>query len=247
MDDASGPLPEGVPAAATAPASWANWGDWATSSAAEAPAPSVASERPRPSDGAPATRRRYAIQTPAGDGSGALVYFTLAQTSRCFYLVGSTADGARARMMTIDRTSQEGGRRQPLDVQLDPPEYTRFLESRPSTKAMTDEYLAGLERGDGKSFQRMDIWGLLGALRFTEGYYLVIIKEAAHVGRLGCHDIFRAEEMDLVQVSYEVVGWSMPRIGSWAPPETKNKQKLLRAHLEKDFYFSHTYLHLFDH
>lgn len=143
--------------------------------------------------------------------------------------------------MTIDRTSQAAGQRQPLDVQLDPPEYIRFLETRPSTKTMADEYLSALERSDSKSFQRMEIWGLLGALRFTEGYYLVAIKEAARVGRLGCHELFRVEEIDLVQVGYEVAGWSIPRIGSWTSAETKNKQKLLGAHLEKDFYFSHTY------
>jgi hypothetical protein len=145
-------------------------------------------------------------------------------------------------MVAIDRTSQAAGQRRALDVQLDPEEYIRFLETRPSTKVMANEYLSGLERSDSKSFQRMEICGLLGALRFTEGYYLVVIKEAAQVGRLGCHEIFRVEEMDLVQVSYEVAGWTT-RI-PWTSAETKNKQKLLGAHLEKDFYFSHTYLHL---
>ena len=250
----SAALPEGVPAGVGSPGagSWTNWGDWAASSHsttgaqdAAAPAPGAAAgahpqgdERAAPP---PASRRRYAIRTPAGDGG--LVRFTLARTSRSFYLVGSTADGARARMVAIDRASQDGtaaGRR-PLDVQLHPPEYARFLESRPSTRAMADEYLAGLERGDAKAFERTEICGLLGALRFTEGYYLVVVKEAVPVGRLGCHDIFRTEEMQLVQVSNDVAGWTMPRIGSWAPPEAKNKQKLLGAHLEKDFYFSRTY------
>ena len=249
--EAAAPPPEGVPHAA-APASegrWNAWGDWACSEHARDRANTAAttSQTTGAAGDERASRQRYAIRTPAGDGSGALVRFILAETSGCFYLVGKTADGSRARMLKVERASQESGQRQPLDVRLDPEDYTSFLRREghtSSTEATSDEFLARRKAEEPKAFEAREIWGLLGALRFTEGYYLVVLTSAAHVGSIGSHDIFRAEEMELVQVSSAVASWTLPKMGGgfrWDTPEAKYKKKTLGAHLEKDFYFSHTY------
>jgi hypothetical protein len=207
------------------------WGEWdAWTSRDHRPAETKA---PLSEATAPMRRRKYAIRTPV-EGSGGLRKFTLVQTTRWFYLVGSTASGDRARILRVDREQDDRGENlDGLSVELDPLEYQQFLAGRSgghsslaSARAYIEErVVAGQKAG---SFKESQISGLLGAVRFTEGFYLVLAKGAEHVADLGCHEMHRVEEMELVQVSTKVAAWTMR-----AGPESRYKERFHSAQIEK--------------
>lgn len=43
------------------------------------------------------------------------------------------------------------------------------------------------------------IFGVLGRIRLVAGFYLVVITNRKHVGQISGHDIWRIEEVDLIQ------------------------------------------------
>jgi hypothetical protein len=265
--------------------SWQHWEKWSSrtppsssrrparpqspSSPAAADATGGGRAAPVAADSAPPPLRgrlRFAIRTPVNDGGG-LRRFTLTQTNRWFYLVGSTAGGERARMLRIDREQDMsppaptppapvgGGGAGPgpglvaasdaplpavpgLMVEIDPPDYERFVdeEGGRSTLATAEAFIKSKERGE-RSFRQDEIKGLLGAIRFTEGFYLVLIRDARHRADLGCHEIYKAEEMELMAVSAKTPAtWSMR-----TPPEAQYKNRFFNAQVGKDCYWSYTY------
>ena len=109
------------------------------------------------------------------------------------------------------QTTQDG-----LHVELDPQDYIQYLSDADSTRQSGEDFIRERIESVGKNFRRHEIRGLLGSIRFTEGYYLVVIRGAQHVADLGCHEIHKADEMELMPVSTKVSGWSLS-----ATPESK--------------------------
>ncbi|CAJ1386688.1 unnamed protein product [Effrenium voratum] len=104
---------------------------------------------------------------------------------------------------------QEGEQRFPLD-QLEP-------------------HLASLRR-DGLEEVALRASGLVGFIRFTGGYYLILIKSHKKVGRIGHHFVLSIESTALVPLFND------------ASKEEKNfKDQFHKLNLSKDFYYSYSY------
>ena len=229
---------------------WQDWQDWTSRQ--------PASHGSTPAQNFARGRRKYAVRTPSQAGGG-LRRFTLYQTSRWLYLVGATIDGGRARLLRVDRDQGERSEKRQkeqtrlagcpmsglaesaagLHVELDPPEYDSFLADKMEIRSTAETATAFIRERvaiNEKSVKQTEIRGLMGAVRFTESYYLVVAQDAEHVADLGCHEMFRVEDMELIPVSTKVASWTMR-----ANPETRYKDRFHSAQIEKDCYFSYSY------
>ena len=103
----------------------------------------------------------------SGDKKSLMQRFTLYETASRFYLVGQDITERQFRILKIDRTVAPGQ----LGIFEDENEYD---------KESIRELLAAIEdgnKGSGGLKTRCSAWGLLGFIRFTEAYYMVLITK----------------------------------------------------------------------
>lgn len=107
--------------------------------------------------------------------------FTLYETTMRYYIVGSDLQDSRFRILKIDRTAEMGD----LSIIEDEVEYTRDEMTR---------LLATIEDGNivnGGLKHRCPFWGLLGFIRFTGAYYMLLITKRSIVATIGGHYIYQ--------------------------------------------------------
>jgi len=107
--------------------------------------------------------------------------FTLYETATRFYIVGSDLLDSRFRILKIDRTAEIGD----LSITEDEVVYTREETAR---------LLATIEDGNistGGLKQKCPFWGLLGFIRFTGPYYMLLITKRSIVAMIGGHYVYQ--------------------------------------------------------
>lgn len=115
------------------------------------------------------------------DGVRRMHKFTLYETATRFYIVGSDLLDSRFRILKIDRTAEVGD----LSITEDEVIYTREETSR---------LLATIEDGNkstGGLKHRCPFWGLLGFVRFTGAYYMLLITKRSNVAMIGGHYVYQ--------------------------------------------------------
>lgn len=115
------------------------------------------------------------------DGVRRMHKFTLYETVTRFYIVGSDLLDSRFRILKIDRTAEVGD----LSITEDEVIYTREETSR---------LLATIEDGNkstGGLKHRCPFWGLLGFVRFTGAYYMLLITKRSNVAMIGGHYVYQ--------------------------------------------------------
>ncbi|EIW76771.1 hypothetical protein CONPUDRAFT_63271 [Coniophora puteana RWD-64-598 SS2] len=149
--------------------------------------------------------------------------FILYENRLRFYIVSSNASDSRHRITRIDRASQ-----QELTVQEDETEY--------SGKHM-NELLKMIDDGNKSSGglgKARVIFGVAGFVRFTAGWYMIVITKRSVVALLGGHYLYHCENTEMIPVSFN------HRVDK--PAE---EQKLLntfkQVDMSKNFYFSYAY------
>jgi phosphatidylinositol 3,5-bisphosphate 5-phosphatase len=111
--------------------------------------------------------------------------YTLYETAHRFYIVGSDLADTTSRILKIDRTADDGE----LSVVEDDVEYTR---------AEMNGLLATIEDGNkstGGLKVKMHFWGVLGFIRFTGPYYMLLITKRSIVGVIGGHYIYQVRRL----------------------------------------------------
>lgn len=115
------------------------------------------------------------------EGIRMMYKFKLYETTMWYYIVGSNLQETRFRILKIDRTADMGH----LSLVEDKGEYT--LEQIVTT-------LSTIESGNiisgGWKF-RFPFWGLLGFIKFTGAYYMLLITKRSIVAMIGGHYIYR--------------------------------------------------------
>ncbi|KAL9058079.1 MAG: hypothetical protein Q9162_001941 [Coniocarpon cinnabarinum] len=117
--------------------------------------------------------------------------FSLYETLTRYFLVGSDVLDQRYRVLKIDRTAPPGQ----LSITEDETVYS---------KREVNQLLNTIEngnRGVGGMRYRGTSWGLLGFIRFTEAYYMLLIKKKLQVATIGGHYIFQIEDTDLIPLT----------------------------------------------
>ncbi|KAI8589540.1 polyphosphoinositide phosphatase Fig4 [Geranomyces variabilis] len=150
--------------------------------------------------------------------------FTLYETRTRFFIVGSNQSDERFRVLKIDRT--DGNE---LNVIEDEVVYT---------KVEMQELLSMIENGNkasGGLHKVASFFGIVGFIRFLEGYYIILITKRSAVALIGGHYVYHID--DTMVVSVPGPGAKVDR----RPDEARYVQIFGQVDLSKNFYFSYTY------
>ncbi|KAN0140820.1 SacI homology domain containing protein [Lactarius tabidus] len=149
--------------------------------------------------------------------------FILYENRSRFYVVASNASESLHRIIKIDRTSQDE-----LVVIEDEAVYT----GRQMT-AMLKMLEDGNKASGGLGRPRV-FFGLLGFVKFTAGWYMILITKRSPVALLGGHYVYHCEETEILTIP-----------SSHKIEKPSEEQRLLgvfkQVDMTKNFYFSYTY------
>ncbi|KAK6332402.1 phosphatidylinositol-3,5-bisphosphate 5-phosphatase [Orbilia brochopaga] len=163
----------------------------------------------------------------APDGVHRMQKFTLYETSTRYYIVGADLLDERYRMLKIDRTVDAGE----LSITEDDVVYT---------KDELVQLLAAIEDGNlahGGLKTRCAMWGILGFIRFTTNYYMLVITRKSIVAMLGGHYIYQIESTDLIPI----VSSTSTKKADKNPEEGRFMGIFGNLDLTRNFYFSYSY------
>lgn len=155
--------------------------------------------------------------------------FSLYETSSRFYMVGGDIVDRKFRILKIDRTAEAGD----LSVAEDDIVYTK-KEMNQLLNAVDDG-----NRSTGGLKLKCSTWGLLGFVRFTGAYYMLVITKRSQVAMIGGHYIYQVDGTDLVSLapSSSSSRFKLDR----DPEEARFIGILSNLDLSRSFYFSYSY------
>ncbi|KAG8755406.1 phosphatidylinositol-3,5-bisphosphate 5-phosphatase, partial [Ceratobasidium sp. 428] len=149
--------------------------------------------------------------------------FVLYENKRKLYVVATGASDTRYRMLRIDRTSPED-----LSVTEDRAVYS---------ERQIRDVLRMIEDGNkvsGGLNKVQEFHGIVGFVRFTAGWYVVLITKRSVRALMGGHYIYHCEETAIYKIC--------PTMKVDNPTEEARLLSLFRAvDLSRNFYFSYTY------
>lgn len=180
------------------------------------------------SPGAMQRNKNPAYAKVGEDGITKMHKFSLYETSTRFYLVGADALDRQFRVLKIDRTAPPGH----LNIFEDDIVYDK-REMNQLLNAIDDG-----NKGAGGMKLKCSSWGLLGFIRFTEAYYMLLITKRAQVAIIGGHYIYQVEGTELVPLT---TGSSSRFQRDRNAEEARFLGILNNLDLTKSFYFSYTY------
>lgn len=151
-----------------------------------------------------------------------LTKYTVYVTSRRMYVVGSNTRESMFRILEIDFTS---------------PERLIMMEDNVYfSRAEIMDVLNGLEdSSEGGLIKKVTGVGLLGFIRFTDCYYLLVVTKRRPVAILGGHYLYHIDGTKLIPVT------SNPKKPASNSEEARFLHTFLSIDLSKTFYYSYTY------
>ncbi|PPQ73912.1 hypothetical protein CVT26_006660 [Gymnopilus dilepis] len=150
--------------------------------------------------------------------------FILYENRLRFYIVASNASDSRHRIIKIDRTSQDDD----LNIVEDEAEYTGKQMSA-MLKMLDDGNRASGGLGKPRVF-----FGIAGFVRFTAGWYMILVSKRSVVALLGGHYLYHCENADIIPVSFN------HKVEK--PAEEQRLMNIFKqVDMSKNFYFSYTY------
>ncbi|PTB71022.1 hypothetical protein BBK36DRAFT_1165499 [Trichoderma citrinoviride] len=153
--------------------------------------------------------------------------FTLYETVSRYYMVGVDVSERRYRILKIDRTT-EGAE---LNITDD-----KIVYSLREVNQLLDTIDDG-NRASGGIKLRCTTWGLLGFIKFTGPYYMLLITKKSTVAMIGGHYIHQLEGTELVPLT---PGRSKVDVRN-KPEEQRFLTILNTLDLTKSFYYSYSY------
>ena len=154
--------------------------------------------------------------------------YTLYETNQRYWITGSDLADRSYRLLRIDRTSPPGQ----IALTEDETTYSR---------GEMNDILTTIDEGNkpaGGLRMKCNFWGLLGFIRFTEAYYMLIITNRKQVAMVGGHYIYQVEGTELMPLT---TGASSRFARDRNPEESRFLGILSNLDLSKSFYFSYSY------
>lgn len=154
--------------------------------------------------------------------------FTLYETSARYWIAGSDITETSFKLLRVDRTSPPGL-------------VSIFEDDTVYEEKQLNEVLTSIDVGNkatGGLRLKCVFWGLLGFIRFTESYYMLIITKRQQVAMVGGHYIYRVDDTELVPLT---TGSSTRFMSNRNPEETRFLGILNNLDLSRSFYFSYSY------
>ncbi|KAI0668852.1 SacI homology domain-containing protein [Trametes maxima] len=161
---------------------------------------------------------------PRTNDSLAFNKFILYENRLRFYVVASNTSDSRHRIIKIDRTSQDE-----LDVVEDEATY-----SGKQMSAMLKMLEDGNKGCGGLGKARVFFGVAAGFIKFTAGWYMILISKRSVVALLGGHYVYHCESTDIIPVPFN------HKIDK--PAEEQRLMNIFKqVDMTKNFYFSYTY------
>lgn len=175
-------------------------------------------------------RNGAALYEKVGDqGVCKMHKFSLYETATRYYVVGADVMDQRFRILKIDRTAGIGN----LSIGEDEIIYTK--------KEMS-ELLNAVDDGNkstGGIKLKCSTWGLLGFIRFTGAYYMLLITKRSQVAMIGGHFVYQIDGTELVPL--------VTAQNSRFKQDARNMEEsrflgiLNNLDLSRSFYYSYSY------
>ncbi|KAF1990854.1 Polyphosphoinositide phosphatase, factor-induced gene 4 protein [Aulographum hederae CBS 113979] len=174
-------------------------------------------------------RQKGAAYTKVGEEGVSTMYrFTLYETNTRFYMVGNDISDRHYRLLQIDRTAPPGN----LSIFEDDIVY----DKRGINRLLND--IDDSQKGLGGLRLKHAVFGILGFIRFTEAYYMLLITKRKHVAVVGGHYIYLIEGTELVPLT---TGSSSRFYRDRNPEEARYLSILSNIDLARSFYFALSY------
>jgi len=155
--------------------------------------------------------------------------FTLYETNARYWITGADIADKHYRLLRIDRTSPPG------QIML-------FEDETIYDRRQMNEVLTSIDQGNkatgGLRMKYSSFWGLLGFIRFTEAYYMLIITKRQQVATIGGHYVYQVDGTEMVPLT---TGASSRFLRDRNPEEARFLGILNNLDLSKSFYFSYSY------
>ena len=153
---------------------------------------------------------------------------SLYETATRYYLVGGDIVDRKFRILKIDRTAESGD----LSIAEDDIIYT---------KKEMNQLLNAIDEGNkisGGLKLKCSTWGLLGFIKFTGAYYMLVITKRSQVAMIGGHYIYQVDGTDLLSLTTS----SSARLKLDRDSEESRFIGILNnLDLSRSFYFSYSY------
>lgn len=154
--------------------------------------------------------------------------YTLYETSARYWIVGADITETLFKLLRVDRTSAPG-------------QINIFEDDTVYERQQLNEVLTSIDVGNkatGGLKLKCVFWGLLGFIRFTESYYMLIITKRQQVAMIGGHYVYQVEGTELVPLT---TGSSSRFSSNRNPEEARFLGILNNLDLSRSFYFSYSY------
>jgi hypothetical protein len=154
--------------------------------------------------------------------------FSLYETSTRFYLVGADIMDKQYRVLKIERDAPPGH----LEIfEHDVVYNRRDMHSLLNTIDEGNKATGGMKL-------KCSAWGLMGFIRFTEAYYMLLITKRTQVAVLGGHYIYQVDGTEMIPLT---TGSTSRFQKDRNPEEAKFLAILNTLDLTRAFYFSYSY------
>ena len=181
------------------------------------------------SPGSALLRNKDAVYHKVGEeGICKMHKFSLYETASRYYLVGGDVTDRKFRVLKIERTADSDA----LGIAEDDIVYTK-KEMNQLLNAVDDG-----NRASGGLRLKCNAWGLLGFIRFTSAYYMLLITKRSQVAMIGGHYIYQVDDTELV--SLMLPSSSRFKLDRDAE-ESRFVGTLNNLDLSRSFYFSYSY------
>lgn len=172
--------------------------------------------------------KNVTYQKVGENGISRMHKFSLYETSTRYYLIGADIMEKQYRVLKIDRTAPPGH----LNIFEDDIVYDRH-EMHGLLGTISDG-----NKGAGGMKLKCSTWGLLGFIRFTDAYYMLLITKRAQVAMLGGHYIYQVDGTEMISLT---TGASSRFQKDRNPEEARFLASLANLDLTRSFYFSYSY------
>jgi phosphatidylinositol 3,5-bisphosphate 5-phosphatase len=152
--------------------------------------------------------------------------FSLYETSSRYYIVGADVTEKQYRILKIDRSVNDSD----LSITDD-----KITYSQKEMNQLLDTIDDG-NRGTGGIKLRCTTWGLLGFIKFTGPYYMLVITKKSTVAMIGGHYIYQIDGTELIPLTPARFKTDVRNT-----EETRFLAILNNLDLTRSFYYSYSY------
>lgn len=190
--------------------------------------PQIATSFERESTPTSAQKRRSTFFDTSEENINRMHKFSVYETATRFYIVGINISETRFRILKIDRTSDT----EDLSVADDD-----IVYNKREMNQLLDTIDDGNKSSGGLKL-RCSAWALLGFIRLTGAYYMLLVTKRSQVAMLGGHYVYQIDGTELISLTTA----STSRLKQEKNPEEARYIAILNnLDLTRSFYFSYSY------